>query len=740
MNIKDSIIKYLAEKTNKFFLGSSFITGLDVNAPTTKDFLESFRASSLVHSCTKKIGEKMSTIEWELYRLRGSIAREVEQHEILDLLAKPNAMMSGSQLQEITSIYLSLLGNCYWYKARNGVGKIIELWLMRPDLTSIVPNSDGTINYYKFVVNGKETRFPAEDIIHFKEPDPLSDYYGYGAVQAVMEVIRADVYSKKWNTKFFFNSARPDAILTTEQKIGKADRDEIRERWIQKYGGWENASRVAVLSHGLDYKQVGITQKDMDFANLRIASRDDVMSALGIPKSVMAVTDDVNRSNAEAGIYVFLSETIKPKMEKMADFLNLRLVEEFGDDLLLMSLDPSPEDNAAEDDHYVKAHNKWLTTNEIRIEQGYDPIEGGDYIYQPLGMTALENLDLETAGDNADNKSIVKSANGFMVMRIGKGFCAKNYYDRKKEEKLREIYKRATRGRRSLRMKEELIKNITIEVSKTVEKMVAKTEQEKKSVEEKKIDDEKKDLIWKKFDAKLTAWEKKFRSMMKGLIQKQGERALKALGDSGLGKSVKSSQLELLNFEKEVKIFVKKSKPLFADIVKDAGEDALELVGKKSVAKDFDISDPVTAKWIEDKAMKFGEEVNETTISKLKNTLAEGVLEGESIDQLKKRVVVLFEEYYRGRSKTISRTEVLSANNAGTNFGYKQSGVVEKKEWLATRDGNTRDDHAEADGQVVKVDDSFDVGGEDLEYPGDPSGSPEQIINCRCTTIPVIED
>ena len=55
MNIKDSIIKYLAEKTNKFFLGSSFITGLDVNAPTTKDFLESFRASSLVHSCTKKI-------------------------------------------------------------------------------------------------------------------------------------------------------------------------------------------------------------------------------------------------------------------------------------------------------------------------------------------------------------------------------------------------------------------------------------------------------------------------------------------------------------------------------------------------------------------------------------------------------------------------------------------------------------------------------------------------------------
>jgi hypothetical protein len=37
-----------------------------------------------------------------------------------------------------------------------------------------------------------------------------------------------------------------------------------------------------------------------------------------------------------------------------------------------------------------------------------------------------------------------------------------------------------------------------------------------------------------------------------------------------------------------------------------------------------------------------------------------------------------------------------------------------------------------ADGQVRKANEPFDVGGEELMYPRDPSGSPENTINCHC--------
>lgn len=33
---------------------------------------------------------------------------------------------------------------------------------------------------------------------------------------------------------------------------------------------------------------------------------------------------------------------------------------------------------------------------------------------------------------------------------------------------------------------------------------------------------------------------------------------------------------------------------------------------------------------------------------------------------------------------------------------------------------------------MVNSDDNYNVGGEQLEFPGDPNGSPENTINCRC--------
>ena len=61
------------------------------------------------------------------------------------------------------------------------------------------------------------------------------------------------------------------------------------------------------------------------------------------------------------------------------------------------------------------------------------------------------------------------------------------------------------------------------------------------------------------------------------------------------------------------------------------------------------------------------------------------------------------------------------------------------KTWVAVMDDSTREAHADADGETVSIEESFSVDGEDLEYPGDDSGSPGNTINCRCTVIYNIE-
>ena len=80
----------------------------------------------------------------------------------------------------------------------------------------------------------------------------------------------------------------------------------------------------------------------------------------------------------------------------------------------------------------------------------------------------------------------------------------------------------------------------------------------------------------------------------------------------------------------------------------------------------------------------------------------------------------------------IARTEVVGASNVGALEGAKSLGQPMQKIWIATRDNRTRDAHAAAEGLTVELSDRFDVGGELLDCPGDPSGSPENVINCRC--------
>ena len=64
----------------------------------------------------------------------------------------------------------------------------------------------------------------------------------------------------------------------------------------------------------------------------------------------------------------------------------------------------------------------------------------------------------------------------------------------------------------------------------------------------------------------------------------------------------------------------------------------------------------------------------------------------------------------RSSSETIARTEVIGALNGGSLEGWRQSGVVVGKSWLAALDDLVRDTHRAAHGQVVGIDDNFSVG------------------------------
>ena len=126
----------------------------------------------------------------------------------------------------------------------------------------------------------------------------------------------------------------------------------------------------------------------------------------------------------------------------------------------------------------------------------------------------------------------------------------------------------------------------------------------------------------------------------------------------------------------------------------------------------------------------------------IKDSIVRGLIRGISYPEMAREVKDYFE---RGawQAERVIRTEAHRVREKGALDSYLQAeaeGVELKKKWLATLDERTRDNHGSADGQEVLNKEPFTVGGEELMYPGDPSGSAGNVINCRCSMEPVVGD
>ena len=127
--------------------------------------------------------------------------------------------------------------------------------------------------------------------------------------------------------------------------------------------------------------------------------------------------------------------------------------------------------------------------------------------------------------------------------------------------------------------------------------------------------------------------------------------------------------------------------------------------------------------------------ITDTTQDKITQIIADGVANGDSHYVIGQAIDDQLGDSWEGRGMTISRTEANGAMNRATQQDMKATVPDMWKTWSTTGMDNVREWHQDADGQSVPQDQPFDVMGEDLDCPGDDSGSPENVINCACCML-----
>lgn len=126
---------------------------------------------------------------------------------------------------------------------------------------------------------------------------------------------------------------------------------------------------------------------------------------------------------------------------------------------------------------------------------------------------------------------------------------------------------------------------------------------------------------------------------------------------------------------------------------------------------------------------------------KITSAVNQGILQGESIPQISKRLQEVTDMDRKAAIRN-ARTATTGAEAAGRDASYERAekkGIKVKRQWLAYLDNRTRDTHAILDGQIRAVGEKFQVYGEEIMYPGDPTAPAGLVYNCRCRTIAIIE-
>lgn len=336
---------------------SGFVSGL-LRPAGQEAQMRAQGTNSTLYAIVDRIITSYSQVEWHLYRTAASGKDEdrveVKSHAALDLWNKPNDFMTGPMFRESGQQHEELTGEQWWVIARNPQFKKLplELWPVRPDRMDPVPDeNDFIVGYVYRSPSGEQVPLEVEDVIFQRRPNPIDPYRGMGVVQTILIDLDATRASAEWNRAFFANSAEPGGVIEVERRLSDEEFNEFNDRWREQHKGVSNAHRVGMLEAGMKWIDRKYTMRDMQFTELRDVSREIIREAFGFPKPMLGSVDDVNRANAEAAAYVFAAWLIRPRLERIKEILNTRILPMYGrlgEGLEFDFTDPVPENREAD--------------------------------------------------------------------------------------------------------------------------------------------------------------------------------------------------------------------------------------------------------------------------------------------------------------------------------------------------------------------------------------------------------
>lgn len=712
------------------------MTGNPVPSPRNYEGFsrEGYMKNVVVYRCVQIIAKACAGIEWEAYKKRkGGKPIELEDHPVLDLLTRPNPLQGRAAFIEAFVAYYTLTGNSFMEAVRpTEKAPPMELWPVRPDRMQIVPGVRGYPAKYLFKTGDSTKEWIVNpvtlqaDIFHMKSFNPVNDWWGMSPLEAAMYAVDQSNAGNKWNLSLLQNSATPSGIMQVKATdanpngmLNEKQFSQLKSELENEYQGSRNAGRPMLLEGGLEWKQISLSPKDMEFLKSHEVSAIDICEAFGVPPEMLGLGQKTYSNYSEARMS-FYEDTVLPIMDLLETDLNMWLCPMFGEDVKVCYDKDDIEALAPKREKKFTsvATANFLTQNEKREAVNYEPIEGWDVFV--IGSQIVSHPDdfageEETQeGEEGDGQSGDPQA--------GEGNGA-----------------------------DEAVQN-----GKKPPKKDPKPEDDEENEEEGKA--------WKSFNLlnsneKRSSWKKqnwrrkRLEAAMTRDLTSDFKEMYKDMRDAMRGETdhrvIEYALLKQVN--DHMPVIRKTIQRHIKYTVEDFGQ--ATFTNAKSF---FKVETKATKTWddwakryVDTRTAKAIGSIEDTTRKQVtrvvKRLVERAVIDGESTSDIADELVEKLPSVGKSRANLISRTEVASASNNASIEAVRSMEIPNMvKEWVSSNDDRVRDggpdgdgpDHESMNGVQVNLEEDFEVPpGDEMDGPGDEKGGAGQVCNCRCVLV-----
>ncbi|MFJ7054702.1 phage portal protein [Streptomyces albidoflavus] len=288
--------------------------------------VEGYERSIWTFKAVEAISKHASTLPIQIGR--GGDEREFEEtiddHPLLRLLnQRANPLETADVFKKRLSAQLLLSKKgVFVEKTFSRGGVLTRLDLLPPDRVEIVPDDENAdyIKHFAFTTyRGQVRELTPKHVIWLRDPHPTDPFCGVTPLEAAGLSVDLDVKARTYNISFIDNDGRPGGIVGID--LDGVDPQEVERLQRRLAPGAHNAGQLTLVGTGpggVTYVDTSARPREMAYETLSATAKNEILSAFGVPESVIGNASERTFSNADREEWNFWAHTELPHLNLLA--------------------------------------------------------------------------------------------------------------------------------------------------------------------------------------------------------------------------------------------------------------------------------------------------------------------------------------------------------------------------------------------------------------------------------------